>query len=129
VLPQRGATSYRLIVSTRARPPFLESGPEDLQPGELIGEKVFGRCRTSFTFVQLVEPKCFSDDDRNWCLEEYSEFRRRPAPPDHCFFVVADQELKNVVPSAPLERRTASSKVSSAASVSALPMTSDEGSR
>ncbi|MCP4405730.1 MAG: hypothetical protein GY801_51560 [bacterium] len=83
---------------------------ETIKQGNDIAKKIREYCRTSFTFLQLIERKSFRNPDensKNWCLEEYEEFSRCQVVRDLCgrtiedknYFLITGERLDTLKPS------------------------------
>jgi hypothetical protein len=50
---------------------------DEIQTGEDIKEEIYNCCKSSFTFVQVIERPSFvmPENEINWCHEEYNTFK------------------------------------------------------
>lgn len=92
----------RLIVGYLCRNNLASFFDQDnMTCGDIIKDKVFNHCKSTFTFVQLIEMETFHarDDQTNWCFEEFktfSEWIEKSKHPryDRYHFILADNKEK-----------------------------------
>ena len=83
--------------------PFFDQ--DNMKCGDDIKEKIFAHCRSTFAFVQLIEPGIFQAENKgqeNWCYREFQAFdnwsSQNPVGDCKRFYFLLTEKIADIFP-------------------------------